>query len=328
VASLVYTVLLEERRTEIARESAEIAGRLHDVLAHRSELGESSPLEVTKARAEWFARRRNHLDAEGAADAARYALLLFCGDQLPAAYQITETLEDTRAVDLPADLVERLRARNPLLLRAGNMVEEAQVMTEVAKKEVFPAVDLFAGHLTELDRKAGSVGVTLTVPLWNRNRGAVIASTARQSAAAAEVRALAIELETSLQQSSVAYQRALGAIRLHQEGWTSAARQSLAIVTFSFENGEASLLEVLDAQRSYLAVGLAEAESWARLALARTDIERLTAGPLVPEDIEKLPAGSLEGEDAPELPAESLEVKDAGRLSAGTLEAEDTDDHR
>jgi cobalt-zinc-cadmium efflux system outer membrane protein len=297
VASLVYTVLLEERRTEIARESAEISGRLHGVLAHRTELGESSPLEVTKARAEWFARRRNHLDAEGAADAARYALRLFCGEKLPAAYQIAETLAGSQAVDLPADLVERLRTRNPLLLRAENMVEEAQVVTEFAKKEVFPVVDLFAGHVTELDRKAASVGVTLTVPLWNRNRGAVIASTARQSAASAEVRALAIELETALQQSSVAYQRALGAIRLHQEGWTSAARQSLAIVTFSFENGEASLLEVLDAQRSYLAVGLAEAESWARLALARTDIERLTAGPLVAEDAESYSAAPPAAED-------------------------------
>jgi outer membrane protein TolC len=57
-------------------------------------------------------------------------------------------------------------------------------------------------------------------------------------------------------------------------------RQSLDIATFSFENGEASLLDVLDAQRSFLSVSLAEAESWASLALSRAEIERLIAGPL------------------------------------------------
>jgi cobalt-zinc-cadmium efflux system outer membrane protein len=129
----------------------------------------------------------------------------------------------------------------------------------------------------------------LTIPLWNRNRGTIIAARAQQAAAPAEVRTLVLELETSLEQASVAYRRALGAIRLHQEGWSSAARHSLDIVTFSFENGEASLLDVLDSQRSYLSVGLAEAESWARLALARADLERLTAGPLASEDTDEHP---------------------------------------
>ena len=151
------------------------------------------------------------------------------------------------------------------------------------------SIALFGGQETELDREAWSAGVGLTIPLWNRNHGAIIAATARQSGAVSELRGLALELETSLDQASVDYRRALGAIRLHEEGWTSSARQSLDIVTFSFENGEASLLEVLDAHRSYLTVGLAEAESWAGLALARADIERLIAGPLASEDSDEQP---------------------------------------
>jgi cobalt-zinc-cadmium efflux system outer membrane protein len=283
VARLAYTVLLEERRTEIARESVEVARRLQELLASRAEIGESSPLEVARARTEWFARRRDLLDAEGATEAARSALRLFCGGRLAGDYRIAETLQDSQAVDLPAQLVDRLRDRNPLLLRAGIAVEEAQARTEVARKEVFPVIELSAGYEKELDREAGGAAVGLTIPLWNRNRGAILAATAQQSVASAEVRALALELEASLEQAGAAYRRALGAIRLHQEGWTSAARRSLDVVTFSFENGEASLLDVLDAQRSYLSVGLTEAESWAGLALARADIERLTAGPLVSE---------------------------------------------
>jgi len=284
VASLVYTVLLEERRAEIARESTEVAARLVELLTRRADVGESSPVEVTRARSEWFARRRELLEAEGAIDASRGALRLFCGGELAERFSIEERLQDLNARELPAGLVERLRDRNPLLLRARIGLEEAQARTEVARKETFPMIELFAGHETELDRTAANLGVGLAIPLWNRNRGAIAGASAEQSVASAEVRALALELETALDRASSGYRRSLAAVRLHEEGWTEAARKSLEIVSFSFENGEASLLEVLDAQRSYLDVGLAEAESWAGLALARADIERLIAGPLEWED--------------------------------------------
>ena len=70
---------------------------------------------------------------------------------------------------------------------------------------------------------------------------------------------------------------------------TAAARQSLDIATFSFENGEASLLEVLDAQRAYLEVRVAEVDSWAALNLARTEIERLIGGSLDTEKNDETP---------------------------------------
>ena len=76
VSRLVYTALLEQRRAEIARESAEVASRLHQLLERRVELGESSPLEAVKARSEWFARRRDGVVAESALAAARSALKL------------------------------------------------------------------------------------------------------------------------------------------------------------------------------------------------------------------------------------------------------------
>ena len=116
---MTYAVLLERRRAEIARESAEVASRLHELLNRRVELGESSPLEAVKARSEWFARRRDVLDAERALGATRSALSLFCGGRLGERFAITETLEDVGTHELPTDLVERLRSGNPILLRAG-----------------------------------------------------------------------------------------------------------------------------------------------------------------------------------------------------------------
>jgi cobalt-zinc-cadmium efflux system outer membrane protein len=287
VARLTFGILLEERRTEIARESAELARRFHELLLRRAELGESSPLEAVRAESEWFARRRDVLDAEGALEVARSALDLFCGGRLGRRYEIAETLDGKEVTPLPSDLVGRLRSQNPILLRTESAIEEASARAELAEKQTFPGFDLFLGYENELDRTAWSLGAGLIIPLWNRNRGAVEAAGAEGDRAAADRRALTVELETALAQATTEFRRAMSASRLHREGWTAAAQRALDIAIFSFENGEASLLDVLDTQRSYLDVVLAEAESLAEIALARAEIERLIGGPLKSETIDE-----------------------------------------
>jgi outer membrane protein, heavy metal efflux system len=280
VARLAYTVLGAERRVEIVRESALVAERLHELLARRVEFGESSPLEAVRARAEWFARRRNVLDADGALDAARSALNVFCGGQLGASYGVIDRLDGTSPAELPDDLVERMKTANPVLRRAGSTVRQAEAAIESEKKAVLPRIDVVAGHETELDRTANAVGVGVTIPLWNRNRGAIDAATANRRRVTREVDLLLVDLETELSLATAEYRRARAAIELHAEGWTAATEESLRVSTFSFANGEASLLEVLDAQRADLEVQLAEADARTALHLARTEIERLIGGRL------------------------------------------------
>ena len=280
VARLAYTVLAERRRVEVASESARVAGRLHDFLARRVELGESSPLEAVKARTEWFARRREALDAMGAFDAARSALDLFCGRRLGARYEVIDAPEPALPSELPDDLVERMRAGNPVLARAEAAVRRAAAGIESEGKATLPQIDIFAGHDTELDRTSTNVGVGLRIPLWDRNRGAVDAAAASRRRAAHEKDALSVELETELSRAATEYRRARAALKLHAEGWTAAAEESLRIATFSFESGEAPLFDVLDAQRSNLEVQLAETDAWTALRLARTEIERLIGGPI------------------------------------------------
>lgn len=284
VAQLANTALFAQRLAGIAAEGEEVALRLRRLLERRVELGESSPLEELKARSEWFARRREVLRANRLVQAARSALAAICGRRLPPEFALADRLGDLPLAPLPDDLAGRLRSQNPLLLRAETAVRQATAQTEIARKANVPRIDLFAGHDTELDRTASSIGVGFTIPLWNRNRGAVVAAAAEQNRAAADLSGVTLELETALEQARVDHESALAALRLHEGGWTDAARRALEIASFSFDNGEASLLDVLDAQRSYLVVRLAEAESRAALARAITEIERLVAGDLIPED--------------------------------------------
>jgi len=284
VSRLVVNVLYGYRHTVIALESVKVAALLLELLERRVELGESPPLEAVRARTEWFARRHDLADAEAALDLATVALNQICGGRLPDNYRIAETLEGPGAIALPDNLVQRLRRDNLHMQRTSVSIERTEAKTSIAKKERFPEFGVFAGYETELDRTASSVGVAFTIPLWNRNRGEIAATTAQHVRATAGARVVQLELESALENASAAYRRALAVIHLYQEGWSEAARESLEIATFSYRNGEGSLLEVLDAQRSLLTVNVAEARSWAELATARTEIERLIAGPLESEN--------------------------------------------
>lgn len=289
VVRLAYTVLAEGQRVDIARESARVAGRLDELLTRRVELGESSPLEAVKARSEWFARRRDVLDAESALDTARSALNVFCGHRLGTRYDVVDVSHPAPPAKLPVDLVGRMRAGNPILARAEVEVRRAEAGIESEKKAALPQIDVFAGHDTELDRTATSIGAGLRIPIWNRNRGAIEVATANRVRAASEKNALALELEAELARAATEYRRARAAIDLHVEGWTAVAAESLRIATFSFENGEAALLDVLDAQRSRLDVQLAEVNARAALQLARAEIERLIGGSIETETNHETP---------------------------------------
>jgi cobalt-zinc-cadmium efflux system outer membrane protein len=282
-ARLAFTVLGGRRRVEIARESADVAVRLQRLLERRVELGESPPLEAVKARAEWFARRRDLIDAEGALRAARSALNVLCGGRLEAGYEVTEPGDPEAPAELPADLLARMAADSPVLHRARIALDTAEAAAESERKGIPPRINVLAAHERELDRTGTSVGVGISLPLWNRNRGAVEAALANRSRLSAEADALLYDLEARLAQVAADYERARAAIELHRTGWTDAAAESLRIATFSYENGEASLLDVLDAQRANLEVRLAEADSWTTLRTARTEIEVLIGGPLEPE---------------------------------------------
>ena len=199
---------------------------------------------------------------------------------MPEDYEIAETLEGPGALALPADLGERVHARNPFLLRARLASDEARARANVARRMVFPASTCAPGTRPSSTARRARSGSGSRSRCGTASAGLPPPRTRKRCARRPTRGRSTLELETSLDRASGDYRRALAAIRLHEEGWSAAAGQALEIATFSFENGEASLLEVLDAQRSHLEVSLAEAEAWAALALARAEIERLIAGPL------------------------------------------------
>lgn len=122
-------------------------------------------------------------------------------------------------------------------------------------------------HVSGLEN--GSFIVNFPLPIFNRNQGE-IARTQAAIIQAQDSEAAARELVMSdVANSFEAAQADAQIIQLYQSGYLDDAKQSRDISQYAYQRGSASLLDLLDAERSYRATQLAflQAEAGYQLAL-------------------------------------------------------------
>jgi len=267
--------LLAKQSLGIAAQNEEIARRLLEIVERRVEAGEAAPLEAVKARTEWFSRRRLSQDLKRRLAETRAALDILCHRSLGRSFVLAGDLEHPRDLPPVESLLAHLESSNSELqvVRAAGAEAEAVLATE--RKAIIPDIELSIGRESELDKEATGGGIAFRLPIWNRNRPAVAAAEAHLDSARARIDARRLDLEMELEEAVLAYRSAAQHLGLYEGGWRESAARAVEIAEFSYENGESSLLDLLDAQRSLLEVGLTEIEARARLTLARLDIERL-----------------------------------------------------
>jgi cobalt-zinc-cadmium efflux system outer membrane protein len=275
VGRLWAEAVLAERSAEVGAQSEEIARRLLELVERRVEAGEAAPLEAVKARTEWFARRRLSRELDQELAAARAALDVICNRSLGRGFSLAGDLDSPRALPAVETLLARLDGSNPELQAGRAAAAGAEAVLAAERKAALPDLELSVARESELDKEATSGGIALRLPIWNRNRGEVAAADALLQRARAELDARRLDLGLELEEAVIAYRMAEEHLALYEGGWRDSAGRAVEIAAFSYENGESSLLDLLDAQRSFLEVGLAEVEARARLTVARLRIERL-----------------------------------------------------
>ena len=86
---LFYRVLAGEHLVKIAAENLESAKKLLDIAEKRVRLGESRPIELVKARVEFFSLEREYDKAKTTLAGDRQVLRQFLGGALPADFALS-----------------------------------------------------------------------------------------------------------------------------------------------------------------------------------------------------------------------------------------------
>lgn len=276
VTAAFYDTLVAQERQRLARSSVELAQRATDVAKRRVLAGKVSPIEETKARVAESSVRVELQLAESELATARKRLAGLWGDAAPRFERVDG---DTQAVPPPlsrADLERRLDAA-PNLLRARIEVDRRLALAEVERSRRIPdlTVSLGAKRNNELGRNQALLGVSIPIPLFDRNQGNLLEALRRADKSRDELAATELRLSNELAQAFERLSTARTELESLGRDILPGAESAHAAVLKGFELGKFSFLEVLDAQRTLFAAKAQNLRAQAEAHRAAADIERI-----------------------------------------------------
>jgi cobalt-zinc-cadmium efflux system outer membrane protein len=278
-ARLAYTRLEVARgQLEGARAAEADARSLRDLVARRADLGESRESDRIRASVEWLRQQRQLAAAEREAELSESILRALAVEPLSQPLTLKPTSRSTLPAFDAAALASRLLEANPRLRAARAEAARRTALVSLARRARIPDLDVSVFRQREIDKESDGFSVGIKVPLWNANRGEIAraAAMSRAATAAAERERLdtRVELETRLTDLRVAAdQAALVEVEVLPQ-----ARQSLSLARLSYEEGETSLLDLLDAQRTFRETERERLRARLAEGLALAEVQRL-AGP-------------------------------------------------
>ena len=274
-------VLVAQKRTELNEEFVRLAEQVLDVVGERVRAGKVSPIEEVKARVALSARLIEKGRAEEELAAARRVLTAAWGGMAPVFREARGDLERSPEVPSFEALSERM-ANNPEMARWLVEIERRRASLEMERAGRFPDVTLSGGvrYIKPIDDWAFVAGLSIPIPVFNRNQGATLEAQYRLAKAEEQRRALHVRVQAVLART---YQRLSSArneaISLKNDVLPG-ARSAFDATGEGFRQGKFGYLDVLDAQRTFFEAQARYTEALAVLQKAIADAEGLLGEPL------------------------------------------------
>lgn len=280
VVAAFFETLAAQERAALAQASVDLAKRATDAVAKRVAAGKVSPVEETKARVAEAGVRVELAQAQSEQRNARARLASLLGANPPRFTLVSGNVEELPAVPSLDDIQQRLSA-SPTLRRMQLEVERRRSLVDVERSKRIPDVTFSLGvkRPNELQRDQLLFGVSVPLPLFDRNQGNLLEALKREDKARDELQALNLRLSTEVLQARERLASVLGEIDVLQREVLPGAKSAYDAATVGFENGKFNFLEVLDAQRTYFAAKSQYLKALAEAHRTAADIDRVLGEP-------------------------------------------------
>jgi cobalt-zinc-cadmium efflux system outer membrane protein len=280
-AGAFVDVLGAQERHRLAGEALEIARSMQRVAPLRLRAGIGSPAEEIRAgvQVDVAEVEREHTEHELAT--ARQALAATWAGEEARFDRAEGDLEELPAVPSMDDLARRVEA-SPGVARWQTELAQRDAVRARARSERVPDVTLTAGprRLSGPEDTAAVVGVSLPLPLWNRNRAALAEAEHRLAKVAAETRAARVRTVTELATARVGLEAASEEATLLRTRVLPGTERAVQALRRAYEAGRSAQLEVLDAERTRLSAREQYLAALSEAHHSAQQIERLTGVPL------------------------------------------------
>lgn len=276
VVAAYFAVLVAQERFKLATNSAELASGAAVAVSKRVAAGKVSPVDETRARVDQANTQLEVIEAQAELTTARHALASLWGDTEP---QFASVAGDIASVPERGAWPELLRQLEdaPALLSARTEVERRKALVDVERSKAIPDLTLSVGAKrdNELGRTQAIVGVSIPLPLFDRNQGSVHEASKRADRAQDDYQAARIRVVTELQAAATQLTVARTSLQSLQSTVLPAAQQAYEAASKGFDAGKFGFLDVIDAQRSLLQARTRYLSTLSTAYQAATAIDRL-----------------------------------------------------
>ncbi|WP_449469907.1 TolC family protein [Sphingobium chungangianum] len=264
-----------ERRVDIARQQAQIAGNAFRAARVRVTAGAGAPIDQQRAD---VLRINADVGLERAvreAEVARANLARLIGQPIDGALDLAwfDRVEGYGPV-LPVS------AEGTLTLAAAKAdVNTANAQVRLARSQRVPDITISAGarRLAQTNDMAAVVGIAIPFPVFNNGAAAVSQARAEQDRADANRRVAVIEAEQSIANAQAQLANAAATARSAGGPGLAAAMEAARIARVGYSQGKFSQLDLLEAERTLAETRAAFTDALAAYHDAEARLERLTA---------------------------------------------------
>jgi len=275
-------VVAAQERVTLARETSGLTEQTAKAIAARVAAARTPRAELSRAQ---IAVTRAHADerqAESMLRGATRSLVAMWGETRLEPESARADLLTLEPLDSFEALLERM-ARNPELLRFASQARLRDAEVRLAQSQARP--NLTVGVGVRRFQATGDVGLaasfSMALPLFDRNQGAIAEAQVRRRQTQAQEQATRIRLQAEL---FALYQQLLSSRELLstlQDEALPQARAALDQTQVGYERGRFSYLELGVAQQELVSLRAAAIDTAADYHRLTTEIERLTAEPIV-----------------------------------------------
>lgn len=291
VVQSYYGVAAAQQKLETAKKAAQEGDNFLTITQELESGGEVAHSDVIKAELQMRDRQRLMQEAQLAFLNARLDLAVLIFPDFNDNFEVADDLHQSVGLPTLAEVQQRAARDNPDLRAALESVKEADHEVTGARAGYLPSLtaDYFYGidaaHFAvnsvvngeKFSNLGSSVVGTLNIPVWNWG-------TTQSRVKQAELRRTQAKRELSLAQRKL-----LAEIQsLYAEGETALnelaglnrsaelAGESLRLTTLRYRNGEATVLEVVDAQTTFATANSAYHDGALRYRVALANLQTLT----------------------------------------------------
>jgi cobalt-zinc-cadmium efflux system outer membrane protein len=273
-----YDLLLAQRDLDLAKNNLTIVEDVRRIVGVRVRLGEAPQFELIKAEVEVLKANQAVTRAENTVRVNRVILDTFTAGALGPAYAVSGDFSVFPAgLDL-GQLASRSMHEHPSIQRLARSIDQADRTVEFERQSRVPNVNLNTSYTREYGREGFDVGLSVPAPLWYQRQGEIAGSLGAKRREEAELLRTRNELLRQVNQYFQDAQTTAKLIEVLEKGLLRQAEEALRIAKFSFQQGAASLLEVLDAQRVQRQTLFDYAQARFELSVALARLERAVGG--------------------------------------------------